>query len=500
MAATKSYILSGPPGAMKAIPLNALPAEAWQGIRSGFAGEDDVSKAYEAVPWLKRGVDIRAEALANLPFAFAPAGSDKELDEGELPDVLDAVLSIEFDTLLNMVEAWLTLYGAAYIFKGTNVARRIRELRPLHPATIKPVFSETSGLEKFERILPGGRKLDLSPEELCYIWLPPRRSDIGPGLPPAKAALSAANLLKGADDFGAMYFDNGVIAPTLVTVPAGTPAEEKARLETWAKRAMGGLKKAFNVLGIAAEVQVNSLGEQIPLGSLALPELTDKKREDIATALGVPHSILFSNAANFATARQDDLHFYDKTVIPEARRIEQALNKQVFLPLGWRLIFKPERLEIYQALEAEKAAKLALLYDRDVLTREEVRDEMGRPAEPVVGKFKSDERRETAVLVAQARPFGVPAGVAPAMPMPDQTAKAVRTHELPDPATQELGRWERKALKRFDEGKPEKALEFESEYIPAYVKAWLLGALEQAESCDDVKAAFASAREWQAYP
>src|SRR5690606_33360115 len=113
-----------------------------------------------------------------------------------------------------------------------------------------------------------------------------------------------------------------------------------------------------------------------------------------------------------------------------------------------------ERLEIYQALEAEKAAKLALLYDRDVLTREEVRDEMGRPAEPVVGKFKSDERRETAVLVAQARPFGVPAGVAPAMPMPDQTAKAVRT-ELPDPATQELGRWERKALKRFDEGRSE---------------------------------------------
>src|SRR5690606_2144596 len=163
----------------------------------------------------------------------------------------------------------------------------------------------------------------------------------------------------------------------LVTLPPGLSETETRRLETWAQRTMSGLKKAFHVLGVSAEVKVNSLGQQVPLGDLALPALTDKKREDIATVFGVPHSILFSNAATYATARQDDLHFYDKTIIPEARRIERALNRQVFIPLGWRLSFRPELLEVYQALEAEKADKLALLYDRGIYSREEVRAELG---------------------------------------------------------------------------------------------------------------------------
>jgi len=91
----------------------------------------------------------------------------------------------------------------------------------------------------------------------------------------------------------------------------------------------------------------------------------------------VPHSLLFSSAANYATARQDDLHFYDKTILPQARRIESALNAQVFAPLGVRLRFAPERLELYQELEAQKADKLAALVNAGILTREEARVELG---------------------------------------------------------------------------------------------------------------------------
>ncbi|MFO7323670.1 MAG: phage portal protein [Chloroflexota bacterium] len=358
--------------AAKALRLDALGGNGWQPFGEPL-DESDVARRYEDTPWFRRGVDVRCEALAALPYAFYDVSTGEALEPGVLPPL---PFDLELEALLNIIEGWLTLYGAAYLYKGYNAAGVLRELRPIHPLTVTPRYSAARGVDHFER-RAGETMLILSPVELAYIWLPSRRSEVGPGVAPARAALAAANLLNSADEFGQMYFQNGVIAPALVTLPPGLSETETRRLETWAQRTMSGLKKAFHVLGVSAEVKVNSLGQQVPLGDLALPALTDKKREDIATVFGVPHSILFSNAATYATARQDDLHFYDKTIIPEARRIERALNRQVFIPLGWRLSFRPELLEVYQALEAEKADKLALLYDRGIYSREEVRAELG---------------------------------------------------------------------------------------------------------------------------
>ncbi len=367
---SKTYLLTH---AAKALPFDALSQEAWQALGAA-ANDSSVTRRYDDTPWFRRGVDVRAEAVASLPFVFVDTTSGEALDAGVLPPL---PFALEFEALLNVLEGWLTLYGAAYLFKGLNAAGVPRELRPLHPATVIPRYSPAHGVDSFERRTSDG-PVQLAPAEVVALWLPSRQSEVGPGSAPAQTALAAATLLCSADSFGQLYFENGVIAPALVTVPPSTPESEKRRLESWAQRSLSGLKKAFNIIGIAADVKVSSLGQQIALGELALPALTDKKREDIATAFGVPHSLLFSNAATYATARQDDLHFYDKTVIPEARRIERALNRQLFGPLGWRLRFKPELLEVYQSLEADKADKLALLYDRGIYTRDEVRAELGR--------------------------------------------------------------------------------------------------------------------------
>jgi HK97 family phage portal protein len=492
--ATKTfYVQPQIGGGLKSIPLHATTSEMWRAAYSTLGmADDDMLKLYEGVAWFRRGVDVRAEALANLPWQFSRGDGESELDEGELPPL---PFALDMDMLLNMVEAWLTLYGAAYAFKGLNAARIPKELRPMHPATITPEFDAALGLKGFKRALPGGSQMLLQPDELAYVWLPPRKSEVGPGIPPARAALSAATLLKSADEFGLMYFENGVIAPALVTVPAGTPDAEKKRLESWATRAMSGLKKAFNVIGIAADVKVSSLGSAVPLGSLALPELTDKKREDIATAFGVPQTILFSNAANFATAQQDDLHFYDKTIIPEARRVERALNRQVFEPLGWKLAFKPERLEVYQRLEAEKADKVLAQYEADLITDEEAREEMGREPTPASGKFKSQRRTESAIAIAQSRPAPVfpPQPNQPPQLPPGQSAEQKAVAD-------ELVKWERKALKRIEEGKPEKAREFESDTLPWAVKVWVVAALEEARTAEDVKLAFVGVNAWEGYP
>ncbi|MDX2141390.1 MAG: phage portal protein [Chloroflexota bacterium] len=369
----KQYVVTSAPGAMqvKSVSLDGLADAAWTPVIGGTdAPRERLLDLYEVTPWLYRAVNARADAIASLPVVWTDAAGTPLTAPPRLPFALD------LPYLLNMIEGWLVLYGAAYLFKATNAARRVKLLRPLHPASVTPQYDGQRGLIGYERSV-GGERVTLGVDEVVQIALPARRAELGHDTPPARAALMAAGMLRAADTFGDQYFQHGAMMPTLITVEGMPPAQEMEKLQSWAQRAMGGVRNAFRALALRANVSVQPLSGNVELGKLALPELTDKKREDIATALGVPHSLLFSSAANYATARQDDLHFYDKTILPQARRIESALNAQVFAPLGVRLRFAPERLELYQELEAQKADKLAVLVNAGILTREEARAELG---------------------------------------------------------------------------------------------------------------------------
>ena len=64
--------------------------------------------------------------------------------------------------------------------------------------------------------------------------------------------------------------------------------------------------------------------------------------------------------------------------------------------------------------------------------------------------------------------------------------------------TEELKRWERKVLKRVKEGK-RATVGFVCEAIPASLAGAIEGALEAAETAEDVKRVFDGAR-WEGYP
>jgi HK97 family phage portal protein len=349
--------------------LDALPEAAWTPL-AGTGSGGELLELYEQTPWLYRAVNLRADALAGLPWRWTNAEGAPLDAPPKLPFVLD------LPVLLNQIEGWLVLYGAAYVFKGVNAARRVKLLRLLHPSSVTPLYDDMRGCVGYERSV-GGERVPLALEEVVQIGLPARRAELGHGTPPARAALQAAGMLHAADAFSDQYFQHGTMMPTLITVEGMPPMEDIERLEHWSRRAMSGIRNAFRVIALRGQIKVQPLAGNVELGKLALPELTDKKREDIATALGVPHSLLFSSAANYATAHQDDLHFYDKTVLPQARLIESALNAGLFASLGVRLRFAPEQMEMYQELEAQKAEKVTALYTAGIISKAEAREMMG---------------------------------------------------------------------------------------------------------------------------
>lgn len=140
---------------------------------------------------------------------------------------------------------------------------------------------------------------------------------------------------------------------------------------------LSGVRKAFGIELISGKITATTIG--YALKDLATTELSMSKREDVSTALGVPQTLLFSNAANYATASQDDLHFYDKTIKPFAFRLQNALNKQVYQPLGYFLKFHPERMAIYQELKAREASGVVELYTARIVTLNETRERLELP-------------------------------------------------------------------------------------------------------------------------
>lgn len=416
---------------LKAITGKELPEEAWRIVLGRQQEAGDLATLHREVPWLFRAVDLRSQAVAGMPFAILRG--DTEVDSSA--NYKNAVgLLPNPGALFGLVEAALCVWGYAYLEKVRNIVAT-KGLYYLLPTTIKPKFDPEAGLVGFERTLGNGRTVQLRPEDLCYFWKLDPFVEIGPPRSsPALAAAAAAGVTLNVNKFASAFFARGAVKTTLLTVSGNVLAVEKERLESWWRRVATGIKDAFASKVINADrVTPVVVGEG--LSELTNKELSTDTREQIATALGIPHSVLFSGAANFSVSQQDDLHFYSKTIVPECQFIQGVLNEQVLEPMGLRLEFRPESLDIFQEDEKERSASLSSLVSAGVplalameilgfdLTEEQW-DEL---------RAEMEERKERAATISQR--MSEPRGEDE-----DQDGQAA--------VRAELRRWARKTAKR----------------------------------------------------
>lgn len=471
----RSYFFDG----RKAVAIDELPPEAW----TFFSGGQDVDplrllkEYWRTVPWLFRAVQLRAQALSALPFAIVnrngediDTSADYSNALGFLPDPV---------ALLYLIEAALTLLGRAYLFREKNRARTL-DLRYLLPISITPVMNERTGLTGFIRLLRHGKKL-LEVDDLVYFWQPDPFVELGPPTgSPGQAALQAAGVLYNIDAFASLFFSRGAIKATLLTVEGSPPESEKKKLRAWWKRFISGVKNAFTAEVISADVKPVVIGEG--MGELSDTDLTKEKREDIATAIGIPQTMLWSTAAaglgGGSVVTSDNLAFYRDTIVPESEFVASVFNSQLLDELGYRLDFRPETLDVFQADENERAAA----YSSYVMA----------------GMSQS--------VAAQILGIELPAGVeyadldtgapiVPTTPQEELFSKAV---------SDDLRKWEGIARKRFrDNGSA--SYDFVSQYIPSDVNENIKAALAGATTEEEVKAAFVAGfcqhdHSWQSYP
>jgi HK97 family phage portal protein len=353
---------------IKSTNLSNWTADEWFTVFGDYFGSQDNTprNLYSLVGWLYACVNLRADRVAGMPWAIFK-GDAKVASDGD--DLTAFPFLDNFTDLLELTEGALCLLGYAYWFKARNLRNQPLGLRWFAPDTIQPLYNQQTGIAGFRRFLGGGVMGDtfaldsnanaqFGLDDIVYFRLPNALSELAPGTPPAQAAIADAAVLQHMAEFKAAFFGRGAIKATVLTID-GNPADaEVKKLEAWWKRFFSGARGAWATAAVRAGVTPVIVGEG--LESLSNNALTNESREAIGTALMVPASIVAANAANYATAQQDEVNFLNNCIIPECRLIERTLNRQLFAPAGLRLHFEPERLSAMQEDENERAKSYAI--------------------------------------------------------------------------------------------------------------------------------------------
>jgi HK97 family phage portal protein len=457
-------------------------------ILSGDGAETTSGDYYKLIPTLYRAVQIISYYVSTMPFVLKKGKT--EYDKSAEWKNKIGFMSNPF-TLLQLIVSSLEIAGNCYLFRERNQVVT-RALYYCLASSIKVELDEEKHkVEYFERAVKvNGMTIPkkFAPEEFVYFWLPDPYVEFGPANNyPVLAAANACGVLLNMDVFAANFFEHGAIKVTLLTVEGAPTEAEKKKLSDWWKRIVSGVKNAFSSNVISATVKPVVIGE----GMKELENVTigEEKREDIAIAMGIPMSILFANAANYATSQQDELNFLTQTIIPLCQFIESILNEQIFEALGLHWQFLPETLDAMQEDEASRAvalgqltgAGLPLLMAMEILGYELTDEQMAEL------KAAEEEKKRKAEELAQR--LAQKPEPQPGQDEQVQDEKPADNTNSDTTFKSELEKWRRKAINAMKKGKPAN-VDFVTTVIPSEICQTIATALEMALSETDVKDAF----------
>ncbi len=463
------------------------PEEGWQVFGQPDKQTADVKDLYKAIPWMFRGVQLRADAIARMPFAVVNVKSGEDLDTSQ--NWKNAVGFMPNPAqLFRQIEASVCLAGKAYLWRQ-YVGSKTLNLRYLAPQSVHYEV-KSDGSIKWQRDTGQGMQ-DIPDESIVYIWPPDPFVELGAAQSyPAAAALSAAGVLLNMESFVSAFFKRGAIKTTIFSA-TNMSKDQAEHFEAWYKKLITGIKHAFTTKVINAEkLEPVVIGEGIQ--ELSNVTLTDEMRRDIAAAFGIPFALLFSEAANYATARQDDRNFLEKTIIPECRFLEGALNEQVFTPLGLRLVFREDGLDAFQEDEAAHAQALS-----DMVTALQSPDEAELGMRVLGFELDADAKKLLAKIKADKASAANKPPAQPVQPIAQPVQMPARGEEdkrVDDQIKSELAKWERKSIKAFKAGKSANVPFVFTCNVDRMLVDDIEESLQSAKTADDVKAAFAQAQ------
>ena len=438
---------------------------------------NSAAQAYAYVPLIYRALRLRCDSLASVPVSITGKGDAAQ----------DWPYTSKLSTLIWHTEAALLLEGIAFWEKVGNPMGMITDVAWRNPYDMKLEYKDNIlKIEQESSRAKWTNDLKAGTYEMVYFHEFHPTNDITDGIGAVESALSDAQLIRYLTRFSSIFFEQGAQPLTLLGFEGTPTPEEKQRTESFFKRSATGIKNAWRVFAFRGGVDVHTITP--PLKDMVIPELNTQARENIAHAFGIPQTML-ADAANFATAVEHRLSFWQDTIRPRALIYEDVINTQLLNKQGLEFAFNFNEMDIFQTDEAERSDSLlkltqagySLLMASEILGYDLTEDQR---KELIAEQAAKEERRTEMAERLQNTP---------------RQQESVPNFDSSDNMRTDLGKWRRKAEKRL-KGGTTPAVEFESDEIPGTLKAAIMGALEGVETMEGLATVFENAEAWKAYP
>lgn len=323
-----------------------FPPEAWT---STGGSEDEMALLVKQVSWLYSIEHWRAGALSGLPFELQR--------NGEVVDKDDWPVDMNLPGLMYRYSLAMDLYAEAYLFQVTQ-AGVVTEVKWFDPATITIESNARQGLVGFTRTLGAAKKLypvKDNKSRVMWTWLPGMQ-EVGPGDPPANVVKDAAETLRYMSRTTRGFFEKGAIDNWVLFGPQSAipKPQQKGFLKWWKRVMMGGSNTQGSMQVLSPDSRIERLNS--PVSDWILPELNDMNAENIATAHQTPLMLLRpEQGSDKAMMDRVTLSWINGVIIPQAQRVVDTLNFQLFTDMGYELVINSESMNVNQEEEVQRS-------------------------------------------------------------------------------------------------------------------------------------------------
>lgn len=456
-----------------------------QHLSDGYAASNkDVvvneADAYNRVPLVFRAVELRVDTLLRVPF-YIYNDNDKVIEEGYIHE--DQVPMRDW---LRHAEASLLLKGYTFAVKLKNDVKADLGIQLLNPFTMtvekdrdgKLVFKQSVNGQEYIQF--GGNKSWTSDEMIYWREFNPA-DDYGAGTAAVNVCIEDARTLNYMKRFVSRFFEYGAMPITMLSLPEGLKAEtgEREKVESFFKKAIGGIRNAFRVKAFIGDVKATKLTPD--LDSLAMPEVRQDAIHNIAWSFKIPKTLLTADSANRSTADTEYYNFLTNTIGPRCNFYETNINRYL-KQYNQRIEFAITELPEMQEDESRRATAFSYYTGG------------GMPAEVAVDVLGIDMSEDTRKVFDEAMKEKKAATI-PGIPAEKITqASDASTSATGDATLQaELDKWKRKALRKMEIAN-KAYVPFESEIIPDDLRARVDAGLKGAASKEDIVKLFEGVR------
>jgi len=463
-----------------------------------FSGQPQASdiKLYARVAACYRAFNLKANTISSIPFAIVKGSEDYDT-------------SANWENKVGFMPNPSELFRLGVLsYMATNTIYNLRTSDVLGYKTkdmihavaynFEPITDPVTGeLLRIERGV-GVQKEEYKPDDprLVRLWRLDHTTEVLPSPnTEAMAIMKSAGEIYYADTWVENFYRRGGIKPTLISMKGMvSPEKKEEEQKAWSQflRGIGNwwnnIARVFN----AEAMDVKAFGDGV--ADLDNNEVYKQAIANIAMGTGMPLSLLLANSANYSTAKEEKATWYDNDIIPFCNWLSYEYNRQVFEPLGMRLEFRPETIDVQQEDETQRAGAYYTYVEAGIkpsVAAQILGIEMPEGIEyEDLDKMKEEAQKEK----QQNNPFG---GSGVVKPQGGQIqSEKIETYKPPKKALsvneyKELSVWRDVSLRRLKRG-DSLVFEYEPHYggLPDKIAKSIIEQLKNAEDEEQVKTIF----------